>query len=683
MKYQHLLSPIKIGNVVFKNRMGASPSSPNFIQGSEPHPTEPLINHYANKARNGAAYVTVKGIGPVTEYTPRNLKTVYGLGSKPVSTEHTQVRPETLFNKNSHNRMFDPTDGCVQNYISQLADTIHFYGSKASFHLWPSIASSNPEGYDVSSGIPFITIFGNVWSHHLYGPNSGKEIPAEMLPGIADECAAQCALMQELGFDMVYLHMSYRATIFGRFLSPLTNQRTDKYGGSLANRARFAIMVAEKIKERCGRNFIIEASMSGVENYPGGITLNDTVEYAKLFAGHIDLLQLRAGDLDPTHPTGYNPERTPFLYMAEAVKKSGANIASVAIGGFTDLESCENAIASGKADFIAMARSWISNPHFGRLAYEGRGEDVIPCIRCNKCHKSSFADPWVNVCSVNPVWGLEHKIEKLVDAPIDKKKVVIIGGGPAGMEAALISAERGHRVTLYEKSGALGGLLKTCDYVPFKWPQKEFKDYLIYQINKSNIKVCLNTEAPIEILKTEANDVVIAALGSEPIVPPISGIQNGNVVYAPNVYGNDSTLGKNIVIIGGGEIGVETGIFLAQKGHKVTLLEMLNILAPDVSPLHFYTMFRDVWEKENNFKYILQARCTTIDLNKVTYLDANGKEHDIQADNVVIAAGMKSKSDLAMKFYGVGKRFFMIGDCDKAANIQKAIRSAFSAASSI
>jgi 2,4-dienoyl-CoA reductase-like NADH-dependent reductase (Old Yellow Enzyme family)/thioredoxin reductase len=642
-RYPNLLSPLKVGNAVLKNRMTASPSRPHFIQGPEQYPSDGLISHYAKKAKNGAALVTCNGYSPMP------------------MPDH------------SHDQILDIYNGQCQHYIAQMVEAIHFYGSMASLFIVPGF----PRGYDVSSGIPSVAIAGDGSVSVI-----GQEIPADMLDMIADDYARQAlAAKKDIGFDMAFLHMSYRGMLPSRFLSPLTNKRTDEYGGSLENRARFPLMICDRIKKTCGEDFLIEVCISGVDPSPDGWTLEDTVKFAKLAEGRIDMLQLRAPEIDPNHPTGFNPERTPFLYMAEAVKDSKAKLAVVAIAGFQDLDHSEKVIASGKADLIAMARSFICDSEYGRKAYEGRGEDVVPCIRCNKCHKSSFADPWVSVCSVNPTWGLEHRIEKMVEPPAKKMKIAVVGGGPAGMEAALIAAGRGHSVTLYEKNGILGGQLNHTEAVSFKWPLRDFKNYLVRQINKSSVNVRLSTEANAEMLDRERYEVVFAALGADPIVPFIPGVDGKDVVYAPDVYGREDSLADDVAVIGGGEIGVETGMHLAEKGHRVTLLEMQDRLAPEATPVHYYTMFMEAVNKHKNLKYILNARCTGIGRNKVAYTNVDGAWHEIKAGSVVIAVGMKARINKAMELSTAGNSFYMIGDCYKAGNVQKAMRSAFSIAS--
>jgi NADPH-dependent 2,4-dienoyl-CoA reductase/sulfur reductase-like enzyme len=328
-----------------------------------------------------------------------------------------------------------------------------------------------------------------------------------------------------------------------------------------------------------------------------------------------------------------------------------------------------------------MARAWVCNTDYGRLVYEGRNEDVVPCLRCNGCHIYSWTAPFNSVCAVNPAWGLEHRLDKMVEPPAAKKRVAIVGGGIAGMEAAVVAAKRGHEVTLYEKSDALGGTLRKIENVSFKWPHRDFKNYLIRQVAKWGVIVRLNTEAIPEMLQGEKYDAVLAAVGSEPVIPPISGVDGKNVVFAPDIYGSEDAMEDNVVVIGGGEVGVETGMHLAEKGHRVTVLEMGDMLAPSAVPIHYYTMLREAWEKLPNFKYVLNARATAITGDSVIYKDENGQEHTVRAGSAVIAVGMKPKSDLAMGFYSAGYRFFMIGDCHVAGNVQKAMRSAFGIAS--
>jgi len=662
-KYPHLLSTLKVGGIVLKNRLIASPSRPPFIQGPETYPSDALISHYAKKAKT-ASVVTCTCFSPVPfPEIPEKRPTLSDYMHKTSRLDGT------------HSSNLDIYDGQCQHYISKMVDAVHFFGSKASLFIMPEF----PGGYDVSPGIPAPSEMGDGGADL-----TGQEIPVKMMEEVAESYALQTFVAgKEMGFDMAFLHMAYRMMLPARFLSPLTNKRTDEFGGSLENRARFPLMICDRIKKVCGQDFLIEVCISGVDPGTDGWTLEDTVEFARLAEGRIDLLQLRSADLDPQHPTGFNPERTPYLYMAQAVKESGSRIASVAIAGFQDADLCEEVISSGKADMIAMARNLVCNPDYGQKLYEGRGEDVVPCIRCNKCLVSSNADPYVNVCSVNPTWGLWHQMDKMIDPPAKKMKIAVVGGGPAGMEAALVAEGRGHSVTLYEKSGALGGQLNHTDYVSFKWPLRNFKNYLIRQIEKSNVKVCLNTETTPEMLNNQDYDVVLAAVGSGPIIPPIPGVGGKNVVFAVDVYGNEDSLAGDLVIIGGGEIGVETGLHLAEKGHRVILLEMLNKLAPDTAPLHYYSMLMEACNRQNNFSYILNARCTSIDNEKVTYTDAGGVMHEIKAGSVVIAAGMRPRVDHAMEFSRSGNLFYIIGDCKKVGNVQKVMRSAFSTASMI
>lgn len=671
IKYPHLLSPFKIGNHVFKNRMVATASCPAHEMGNERYPNDALFTNYVNKAKSGAGLVIIQQPG-FYEFKPLETpedraKTIKFRKEKP-----NPFNPEFGWDPSGIARFpsFDLIDGGAQHYLSTMVEAIHFYDAKCFMKSELRL----PPDYDISPG--------NAPQHTegaIHVRTYGKIMTEKMLMEMIERAAFQAILLKEVGMDGIYVHMAYRGSAMARFLSPITNKREDKYGGSIENRARFAIMLADGIKKRCGQDFLVHASLSGYEE-EGGYTVDDAVEFAKLFTGHFDTLEIRGTNGDDTQPPNFNHKVTPFLEAAEKIKKGAPDIGIIAVGGFQDLDISEDAIASGKADFIGSARAWICNLDYGQLAYEGRNEDVVPCLRCNGCHLMSYYKPWNSYCAVNPVWGLEHKIDSMISPPQRKKKVAVIGGGPAGMEAALIASEGGHDVTLFEKNNHLGGNLKLIENVSFKWPHKDFNNYLERQIEKSGVNVRLNTEGTPEMIQKDGYDAVIAAIGADAIVPDIPGSKGENVILAPEIYGNEDNLAKEVVIIGGGETGVEAGMHLAETGRNVTVLEMSHKLARRSVPIHYYSMFREAWEKLPNFKWILNAHCNGISRNGVTYIDADGKEQSMNAGSVVIAAGIKSRTDAALKFYNSCDRFYMIGDCKAAEGIQGAVRSAFSTA---
>ncbi|MBN1625588.1 MAG: FAD-dependent oxidoreductase [Deltaproteobacteria bacterium] len=632
-RYSDLLSPLKVGNTVFRNRLFSAPTGLHALQGNEPYPTEAIMETFAARARGGAAMVTLHGISPFPGVS---------------DGEHLSYDIYT-----AHSR----------HYLAQLGEMIHFYGAKASMEILGD--SKNPD-YSLMPGK----------AAPLVDPL--LEMPEDIMDEIAENYAYQAEVMKYLGYDMVLVHMAYRMSIGARFLSPATNKRTDKYGGSVENRARFPIMVFDRIKERCGKDFLIELRMSGAEPGPDGITIEDSIKLAGLLEGRVDLLQVHAGDFADTHPMGFRP-RLPNLGLAEAIKKGGATIPVVTIGGNQDLDESEDIIASGKADFISIARGWIADPALGTKAYEGRGEDVVPCIQCMRCHDSACLDNRTYVCSVNPAIGLEHRLEKIVKLPRSKRKIAVVGGGPAGMEAAIIAADRGHDVTLYEMSGALGGQLLFSDYVSFKSSLSKFKRYLVRQIEKSKVRVFLNTKAAAGLLEKGGFDVVIGALGAEPLAPAIPGVERGNVITAPKVYGNEDSLDHKVLILGAGQVGCETALHLAMSGHEVTMMEMQERLAPDASTTYRGVLLREI-RSNKNLRYILKARCTAVGDKVIFYKDADGNEKRIEAESVVIATGMKGRLEEAMALWNTADRFVMIGDCSEVGNVEKAMRSAFSSA---
>ena len=672
-RYSHLLSPLKIGNVILKNRMTHSRGLPHFLQGPETFPSEAVISHYAGVARNGAAVVTVRDSE--------------GLSDRKI-----------LVGDNAHMCMWDPDDPAVQNYLAQLVDAIHFYDSRAFVGL--NIAM--PYGYSISSyageigreheaitpglGMPggskgdptedLEKLSSRLGRFMTLGRLSGKEIPVNLMQQMIQDTANRAKFYQGLGFDGVNIYMTYRAHMLAHALSPALNKRTDKYGGSIENRARFPLELFQGIKKACGPDFLIEAQVSGEEE-EGGYTIEDVVQYAKLWEGSLDILQLRAATQLLAHPMGWNSQKgsPATLKYAEAVKKSGAKIVTAPVGGYQDLALNEEYIATGKTDLIAMGRAFICDSEFGKKACEGRGEDVVPCVRCNKCHGNTS---WLSFCSVNPKLGMAHRLDRMIDAPAKSKNVAVIGGGPAGMQAAIVAAERGHKVTLYEKNGYLGGLLRHTDFASFQWPLKDYKDYLIRRLNKAGVEVLLKTEAAPDVIQKKEYDAILYAGGTDPVIPRIPSDEGSNVWNVSNVYGNEKALGKNVVVIGGGR-GAEIALHLYRSGHKVTVLASGKRLV-DVEGPHQGIDFQNM----DNFSFILEATPTRISNGKVTYGDAKGVEKSVQADSVVVFAGFKPKRDEALRFSGLSNQFFIIGDCSGyGGDVRKCNRIAFAAASRI
>ena len=631
-QFSHVLSPVRVAGHLLKNRIVSGPSTIHTASNGEDHPTEAGKRFFVDRARAGAGLVTCAGVS---------------IGG---------------FNNDGVHASWDITIPNRQNALCDLADEIHMYGAKCTMELIGVL----PDGWTVSDGC---SIMG--------GPIGRGEAPIEVLEQFKEGYVQAAKAIKACGFDGILFHFGHSIPI-AQFLSPYTNKRTDKYGGSFENRVRYPMEVLAASREAVGRDMIFDVRFSGSEFQKGGIDEAEGIKIAEALQEYADILQVSAGMHNPdwmtwTHPCGFLPPM-PNVYLAEGVKKSGKIHKSLvsAIGGIGSLKDADNIIADGKADLVVVAREFIADPNWIKKGLAGCQDDVVPCVKCMRCHDSDNYAQHMQ-CTVNPYVGMEEAIARMPE-PEGGKKVAVIGGGPAGMMAALTAADRGHMVTLFEKTGALGGALKFATYVSFKWPLREYKDYLIAQIAKSAVDVRLNTEAaPADV---DGYDVVIAAVGADPVVPPIPGMEHA--LPACDSYGREDTLGNEVVVIGGGQVGCETALHLAKLGKKVTIIEMQSALAPDASKTHRDEMLVE-FEKEPNFIPVLNAKVCSADEKAVTY-EQGGRTVTVPCDSVVLAAGMRAKITLADSFMGLTPEFDEIGDCVRARTVEWATKEGFYAA---
>ena len=631
-KFPHVMKPMRIGNVVLKNRIVSAPSTMHSMSNGELYPSDDAIAFFEERARAGVGMVTVAGIK--------------------VGKDVRDDGAMTAWDVNAPNH---------RNKLMELVERIHFYGAKASMEL----IGIFPEGYTVSDGCS------------IMGWGEGHEITREAMEEFKNDWVEAAAALADCGFDAILLHSGHSVPL-AQFLSPLTNKRTDEYGGSTENRCRYLIEILDAIRARVGKRLLVEVRISGTEFEEGGIDLEEGLRIAELIQDHLDVLQVSAGMHNPkwmtwVHPCGFRP-KMPNIFAAEYIKKSGKiHVPIVTLGAVDSVESAEEILAEGKADLVTMARSLIADPLLIKKGLAGKGEDIVPCIKCMRCHDSTVYGHHFQ-CAVNPTAGLENSIGHLIQ-PVERvKKVAVVGGGPAGMKAALVAAQRGHQVTLFEAGDKLGGMLHAAGYFSFKYPVKDYMNWLIAQVEKNAIQVELNTKATPETVA--GYDAVIVAVGAEPLIPPIPGAEQ--VPAAIDTLGQEEKLGDTVIVIGGGQVGCETALHYAKLGKKAIVVEMQSALAPDASNTARDELMTEI-AAEPNFVTMTGARCVAVTPTSVTYVK-DGKEETITADSVVLSAGMRSKTVEADAFFDCDAEISEIGDCVKARTIEWATKEAYYAA---
>lgn len=522
---------------------------------------------------------------------------------------------------------------------------------------------------------------------HVKGMDAGD---MDDVIGMCVEFAHQA---RRSGFDGVMMHFAH-GWLFHDFLSPLSNHRNDEFGGSVENRCRFPLMALKAVREVLGDDLLIELRLNGNDEMEGGITPEDAARQVLIFQDYADMIHITCSTrLDVTSrprmtPTSFFPTEH-NAYASEIVKNTpGVRIPIGSVGAIGDPGRTEQLLEQGKADYVLIARAAIADNDWVQKVKEGREEDIRPCLRCNMCldhgrRKSKIQGKELvmatevsfdRMCAVNPL-SMQGAVKKRFPAPERRKKVVVVGGGVAGMNAALSAAERGHEVVLYEKSSRLGGQALLSDGMWFKKEMKAYHEWLERQVRRNgNIFIVTNTEATPELVSEIDPDATVVAVGAKQIVPPIPGVEKAVMVF--DVFGNEDRIGKKVVIIGGGDIGCELSIHLSERGHDCTVVELTHFQAGNAE-LCIRMSILQFMEKEH-VTTLLDTRATEITDSGVHIENGEGKSF-LPADTLIIATGTTPLIEERDSFKNVSFDVINIGDCKKASNMQHAIETGFDA----
>lgn len=533
---------------------------------------------------------------------------------------------------------------------------------------------------------PFRTRAGNI-CHEL-----SKEEIKEMVHGAA--VSAKCA--KDFGFDLIQVGLGYEG-LLAQFLSPYYNRRKDEYGGSFENRVRFTVETIKAIREAVGKEYPIIMMVGASHHLKGSYSFEDIVKAIDLVKDYVDLIHVSAGmdmvpgqwDDDPIIDSSlglegwykvngkhcqsiFEPNMT-NLHWAKDIKNTYPQMLVSTVGSIMTAEQAESMIANRYVDAVVMARPLTADPFLPRKAMAGNSEDIIPCIRCLYCYHTATVHANTQ-CSVNPRYRRENRVpERIIPAEVSKK-VVIVGGGPAGMKAAITAAERGHKVILLEKKSELGGQLIYSRYESRKIDTTRYLNYLITQVGKHSIDVRLNTNATPEYLEKLHADAILVCIGGELIIPNIKGVEHS--VDCLSALEHKDRVGKKVVIVGGGQIGIELAIELANQNRHVTVIEKTDKIASNGNMLYHIGLIEYLKTKEDVLETLTSTECIEI-TNDGVWIQNKDDKAFLQADTVITAVGLKSKKEEAFAMYGIADETFTIGDCDHIGKILDATNDGF------
>lgn len=646
-KYEHLLSPIKIGETTVKNRIFMPPLSTNLADKG--YVTDELVEHYKARAKGGVGLFV---------------------------TEVVTVEPTYCYL---------PGDMCIydDSFIpgwKKLADGVHEYGAKILPQLFHPAHMAFP-----LPGTPRLIAPSNVGPY--YAKEAPRAVTKEELKVIIRQFGEAAKRAQIAGADGVEIHAAHAHGLLGGFLSPLYNKRTDEYGGDIDHRLRLTLEVIEEVRRVCDKNFIIDVRISGSEYTDGGLNLNDMIYVAKqLEKAGVDFLHVSGGTTiarGSSIPAPGTPMGSHAATAAEIKKYVSIPVATV--GRITEPWIAEELIANGKADICMIGRANLCDPEFANKVAAEKADDIRPCIGCLRCLNGIMFGKRV-ACTVNPSFELEN--EDTLAPAAEKKNVLVIGSGPAGMEAAFVAAKRGHHVVLCEKEAELGGLMRIAAVPIAKQDLTRLIQYMARRLEGAGVEVRLNCAVDKAMLEGEFKGwEVIAGAGAQPIVvPAFTGFKQW--MTADDVLAGRAFPGRKIVVIGGGSVGCETADYLAPlvndlypRNREITLLEMApGVMASESGPGRSLLVQRMM---AKGVQMICGAKVEKVDESSIWYTK-DGQQHCIaDADTLVLAMGYKADPALEEMLKAAGASYHLIGDANKVGTIKDAIGAGYETAKAL
>ena len=642
-KSYKLLEPFKLGPITLRNRVVLAPMG-TFLVSPDGSCNKRLIDYLTRYARGGVGLVMPEGTH--------------------VDDKESAVLSNCL--ATYHDRYISG--------LNELVESVKDQGAAIVTQIAHGGSQATPENiHGLQPVAP--SVISSKFKGGFYVGVEPKELDQEKINEIQDSFAACAVRAQKAGFDGVEIHGA-NGYLLTEFLSPRLNFRKDKYGGSIENRARMALEIYEKVRAKTKPGFIVGYRICADERIPGGVTPGDVISFAKMLEKvGIDYISVTSGTYETLFyavPPMYIPRGT-NLHLSEMIKKA-VSVPVMCAGGL-NVEIAEQAIRDGKADLVLIGRGLIADPELPLKLMKGRVEDIRPCIRGNMGCMSRTIMGRALSCEVNP--SIAKDATMTVTPTQVSKKVLVIGGGVGGMEAARLAAERGHKVTLMERGGELGGHVLEASAPEYKQDLKPLLKWLTTQLGKEGVEVRLRTEATPDLVKKENPDVLIIAVGSGYVLPPELAKGEAKFILPDEVLFGRKEVGNQVVVVGGGFVGCETALHIAEAlKRKVTIVEMLEDILLDCGELITMMILR-IRLQMAGIEIKTGLTFKGYSQNKVVCTDKTGKDQQVDADSVVLAMGLQPRLDVVSRFEGLAPRVFKVGDCVQPGKIYHAFRDAW------